>query len=166
MRTVIDIGGQDAKVICLDARGSVSNFVMNDKCAAGTGRFLEVMARVLDCPLSQLSGLAAGGRAGVSISNTCAVFAESEVISQLAAGKALADVALGAHESIARRIGGLAHRVGLVPQIAFTGGVALNDSVAECVSREFGQAVLRPRNPQAMGALGAALFAIDLDKER
>lgn len=164
--TIIDIGGQDAKVICLDAAGSVQNFVMNEKCAAGTGRFLEVMARVLDCDLAELSGLADRGVPGVSISSTCTVFAESEVISQLSEGKRLEDVALGAHHSIAQRIAGLCNRVSVRPSVAITGGVALNRNVVACISDELGLPISRPENPQGMGALGAALYAIELDKER
>jgi predicted CoA-substrate-specific enzyme activase len=166
VRTIIDIGGQDAKVICLDRNGNVENFIMNEKCAAGTGRFLEVMARVLDCRLDELSELASRGQAGVAISSTCTVFAESEVISQLSMGKKPEDVALGAHKSIAQRIVGLCNRVPVLPDVAMTGGVALNPNVVECIAEELGKPVKVPDYPQGMGALGAALYAFEFDKER
>lgn len=159
VRTVIDIGGQDSKVIRVEADGSVANFVMNDKCAAGTGRFLEVMARVLDCPIQGLSDLAGQGERPVSISNLCTVFAESEVISHLSAGASQANVAAGAIASIATRIVGMAGRVGVVPQVVMTGGGALNGALVEALSRNLGHSVQVLGNPQVMGALGAAVFA-------
>lgn len=163
VRTIIDIGGQDAKVIRISSKGNVENFVMNEKCAAGTGRFLEVMARVLNCNLSELSNLADKGEDGVSISNTCTVFAESEVISQLATGKRLEDVALGAHKSIAQRINGLCNRIGIQPEVAMSGGVALNHSVVKAIERESGYEIIVPDKPQIMGAYGAALYAMEID---
>jgi predicted CoA-substrate-specific enzyme activase len=163
-RTILDIGGQDTKVIRLDARGSIENFAMNDKCAAGTGRFLEVMARVLDCSLSGLADLAARGTEPVPISNMCTVFAESEVISHLAADAKVEDVAAGAILSIATRVAGMAKRLGVVPAVTMTGGGALNSCLVEALSRELGQPICLPPNPQVMGALGAALFARELDK--
>ena len=158
-RTIVDVGGQDTKVIRLDGAGAVENFVMNDKCAAGTGRFLEVMARVLDCPIQGLSDLAAQGSAPVSISNLCTVFAESEVISHLSAGASQANVAAGAIASIATRIVGMAGRVGVVPQVVMTGGGALNQALADALSRHLGHPIQVLGNPQVMGALGAAVFA-------
>ena len=166
VRTIIDVGGQDAKVIKLAADGKVVNFAMNEKCAAGTGRFLEVMARVLDCDVARLSDIAGSGRSGVNISSTCTVFAESEVISQLAAGKPIEDVALGAHKSIAEKIAGLANRVGITEEVAMTGGVALNNSVVTAIEEEIGYKIIRLRSPQIMGAKGAALYAMELDTER
>jgi predicted CoA-substrate-specific enzyme activase len=160
--TIIDVGGQDAKVIRLNQWGGVENFVMNDKCAAGTGRFLEVMARVLDCSVDDLSLLAKKGSYGVQISSTCTVFAESEMISQLASGKSIEDIALGAHRSIAQRIVGLANRIGISKEVVMTGGVALNQSVVDAIEIEIGLPVVRLENPQVVGALGAALFAREL----
>jgi len=162
--TIIDIGGQDAKVIRVSINGIVENFVMNEKCAAGTGRFLEVMARVLDCDINELSGLAAKGKAGVIISNTCTVFAESEVISQLASGKKIEDVALGAHKSIAQRIAGLCSRIGIADAVVMTGGVALNHNVVTAIEKEIKHPIIRLEDPQAMGALGAAIFAREMDE--
>ncbi len=160
-RTIIDIGGQDTKVIRLDAGGSIENFVMNDKCAAGTGRFLEVMARVTDCRIEELSDLAALGTEPVSISNMCTVFAESEVISHLASNVTVENVAAGAIRSIATRVSGMAKRVGIVPRVVMTGGGALNQSLVEALSREIGQPIHVFPHPQIMGALGAAVFARD-----
>lgn len=162
-RTIIDIGGQDAKVIRLSNYGTVENFVMNEKCAAGTGRFLEVMARVLNCKIEELSALASKGQPGVEISSTCTVFAESEVISQLSAGKKIEDVALGAHKSIAQRIAGLCNRIGVVDDVVMTGGVALNDNVVVAIENEIKKSIVRMENPQAMGALGAAIYALEMD---
>ncbi|MDR1495824.1 MAG: acyl-CoA dehydratase activase [Clostridiales Family XIII bacterium] len=161
--TVVDIGGQDAKVIRVKPDGRVENFVMNDKCAAGTGRFLEVMSRVLGVGIDQLSELADKGKPGVNISSTCTVFAESEVISQLSSGSSIEDVALGAHRSIAERIVGLAGRVGIEDDVVMTGGVALNDSVVQAVEDVSGHKITRLKDPQGMGAFGAALYARDLD---
>ena len=156
---IIDIGGQDAKVISLSESGMMENFIMNDKCAAGTGRFLEVMARVLDCPIQSLAQLARAGEAPVSISNLCTVFAESEVISHLAAGVSQANVAAGAIHSIATRIVGMAGRVGVEPQVVMTGGGALNGALVDALSQSLHQPVQVLGNPQVMGALGAAVFA-------
>ena len=158
-RTIVDVGGQDTKVIRLNDQGGVENFVMNDKCAAGTGRFLEVMARVLDCPIQSLAQLARAGEAPVSISNLCTVFAESEVISHLAAGVSQANVAAGAIHSIATRIVGMAGRVGVEPQVVMTGGGALNGALVDALSQSLHQSVQVLGNPQVMGALGAAVFA-------
>ncbi|MDR2132352.1 MAG: acyl-CoA dehydratase activase [Clostridiales Family XIII bacterium] len=165
-RTIIDVGGQDAKVIRVAEGGMVENFVMNEKCAAGTGRFLEVMTRVLGCGIDELSGLAARGRDGVDISNTCTVFAESEVISRLASGASREDVALGAHVSVAQRIAGLCARTGLADAVVMTGGVALNDSVVSAIEREIGRPIVRLYDPQGAGALGAAIFAAEAEDAR
>lgn len=158
-RTVVDIGGQDAKVIRIGDDGNVADFVMNDKCAAGTGRFLEVMARVLGCDIGALSSVAAVSACGAPISNTCTVFAESEVISQLSLGRTREDVARGAMEAVARRISGLAARVGVVPDLVMTGGVALNQNMTKLLSDQLGHPILIAESPQTVGALGAALFA-------
>lgn len=160
-RTVIDIGGQDAKVIKLDEHGYVSNFVMNEKCAAGTGRFLEVMARVLEVSVGDLENLGAKAESVVPISSTCTVFAESEVISQLAAGQKSADVVAGIHQSVARRIAGLAGRVGLTPTVVMTGGVAQNGGVVQALEKELKVSITVAPKSQLTGALGAALIAFE-----
>lgn len=159
--TIIDIGGQDAKVIKLDKKGNVKNFVMNEKCAAGTGRFLEVMARVLGCKIEELSDLAEKSTNEVPISSVCTVFAESEVISRLAMGTAIEDVAKGAHVAIAKRIAGMCSRVGYEPMIVMSGGVALNKSMVKLMGIELGEVVVAAPYPQAVGAIGAAVFAYE-----
>lgn len=169
IRTIIDIGGQDAKAIKLVEQGRISNFVMNEKCAAGTGRFLEVMARVLGCKIDALSSLAEKSTKEISISNVCTVFAESEVISRLSAGEEIADVARGAHMAIAKRVMGMAARVGYEPRVAMTGGVALNEDMVRAMSKEMGCEVEVAPHCQAAGAIGAAVFAYEIshkeDKE-
>lgn len=160
--TVVDIGGQDSKVIRLGEDGSVQNFVMNEKCAAGTGRFLEVMARVLGCTIGQLSDLAAQSTREVAISSVCTVFAESEVISQLSQGSHPNDVAMGALRAVAMRVAGMCGRVGISGRVAMSGGVALNQSMVEVLGRELGCPVTPAPHTQAVGAIGAALFAREL----
>lgn len=162
--TIIDIGGQDAKVIRLSESGKVENFAMNEKCAAGTGRFLEVMARVLGCELSDLSELAQKGEEGVSISSVCTVFAESEMISQLSEGKKREDVALGAHKSIANRIVGLANRIGVKPDIVMSGGAALNKNLIDVLSQQLEEKIKQLEDPQAAGAIGAAVYAMEMER--
>ncbi len=160
-RTVIDIGGQDAKIIRLDGGGRVENFVMNDKCAAGTGRFVEVMARILDCPIGDLAELSRSATEEIAISSTCTVFAESEVISQLASGANRANVAKGAHHSIAMRVAGLGGRIGIKPIVVMTGGVSLNPEIVRAMEAEIGYSIIVAENPQTIGALGAALYAAE-----
>ncbi|MBN7773574.1 acyl-CoA dehydratase activase [Clostridium aminobutyricum] len=159
--TVIDIGGQDAKVIRLNQHGDVENFVMNEKCAAGTGRFLEVMSRVLGCELKDLSDLAAKSTKEVPISSVCTVFAESEAISRLASGEKLEDVAKGAHVAIAKRVAGMCNRVGAKSKIAMTGGVALNENMVATMGSVLGMEVIAAPHPQAVGAIGAAVIAYE-----
>ncbi len=161
-RTIVDIGGQDAKIIKLDKNGKVSNFVMNEKCAAGTGRFLEVMARVLGCEFEDLSDLAARAEEDIAINNVCTVFAESEVISRLSAGEKIANVARGAHIAIAKRVMGMANRVSYEPKVVMTGGVALDQDMVFCLSREMGTEIEVVPHCQAAGAIGAAMFAKEL----
>lgn len=160
-RTVIDIGGQDAKALQINGKGKLMNFVMNDKCAAGTGRFLDVMAKVLGIPVEGLSGLSAQAEQPVSISNVCTVFAESEVISHLAAGAKLSDIAAGIHISVARRVAALALRIGIEGQVAMSGGVALNQGVVRAMEAELKCPILVHEDAQLAGALGAALLAAE-----
>lgn len=159
--TIIDIGGQDAKVIKIDEEGKVKNFVMNEKCAAGTGRFLEVMARVLGCGIGELSNLADKATIDIAISSVCTVFAESEVISRLSSGVSVEDVARGAHLSIAKRIVGMCNRIGYEPVIAMTGGVALNSNMVKILGEELGHRVTACPNSQSAGSIGAAIFAYE-----
>jgi (R)-2-hydroxyacyl-CoA dehydratese activating ATPase len=163
-RTVIDIGGQDSKVIKLSSNGKVLDFAMNDKCAAGTGRFLEVMAQALEVPLEETGDLAKSARASAEISSFCTVFAESEVISHVAKGAPKADVLAGVCKSVAARIHSMTARTGLEPQLIFTGGVARNSGVADALARELGIELLIPAVPEITAALGAALLARDLKK--
>ena len=158
-RTVIDIGGQDAKVISLDTEGRMSGFTMNDKCAAGTGRFLDVMANILNIGVEELGGLAGEAAAPAKISSTCTVFAESEVISQLAAGAAVPDVAAGVCNSVAARTCALARRQGVREKVYMSGGVARNEGVRRAIERELGVPVATSPLAQLAGALGAALYA-------
>ncbi|MGE5404639.1 MAG: acyl-CoA dehydratase activase [Candidatus Saccharibacteria bacterium] len=158
-QTVIDIGGQDAKAIRIGGNGNVVNFVMNDKCAAGTGRFLDVMSRVLEVDVSQLGELASESNNEVSISSTCTVFAESEVISQLARGALRQDVASGTIRSVVRRVAGLVNRVSPVEPIVMTGGVSLNPLVVRFMQDALKMTVSVAPGSQLTGALGAALIA-------
>ena len=158
VHTVIDIGGQDVKVMHIE-NGSMINFQMNDKCAAGTGRFLDVMARILEVNVDDLEKLGSQSTKEVSISSTCTVFAESEVISQLAAGSDKCDVIHGIHRAVAARVVGLAHRVGLQDDIVMTGGVAQNKDVVKSLEEALGRKVHTTPMTQYVGALGAALFA-------
>ena len=159
LRTVIDIGGQDAKIISLTEDGRMANFVMNDKCAAGTGRFLDVMASILRMDVSELAPCAAQSTQPASISSTCTVFAESEVISQLSMGTDKCDIINGIHHSVAGRVAGLAHRIGVVKDLVMTGGVAQNRGVVSALEEELGCPILTSPLTQYNGALGAALFA-------
>ena len=158
VRTIIDIGGQDAKALKIGDGGMLENFVMNDKCAAGTGRFLDVIARVLEVDVSELQNLDAKSTKQVGISSTCTVFAESEVISQLASGTKIEDIVRGIHDAIASRVGSLAKRVGLRDDVVFTGGVALNKGMVRALSENTGHKILTSPLCQLNGALGAALF--------
>ena len=158
VRTVVDIGGQDSKVIRLNEDGSVKNFVMNDKCAAGTGRFLQVLSGILGMELPELGQAAATGKP-VSISSMCAVFAETEIIGLLAQGTAPTDIAAGVYLSIARRMRGLAARIPLKGECTFTGGLATSPAFSGLLAAELGVPVNVPDDPQTVGALGAALVA-------
>ena len=158
VHTVIDIGGQDVKVLRVED-GVMTNFQMNDKCAAGTGRFLDVMARVLEVEVSDLGRLGAMSKKQVGISSTCTVFAESEVISQLSMGTDKCDIIAGIHRSVAHRVTGLAHRIGVVPDVVMTGGVAQNLGVVDALEAELGVKIYTSPLTQYNGALGAALMA-------
>ena len=158
VHTVIDIGGQDVKVLQIE-NGVMTNFVMNDKCAAGTGRFLDVMARVLEVDVKDLGRLGAMSTKYVGISSTCTVFAESEVISQLSMETNKCDIINGIHHSVANRVAGLAHRVGVRDQVVMTGGVAQNIGIVNALQEQLGHTIHTSPLTQYNGALGAALFA-------
>jgi predicted CoA-substrate-specific enzyme activase len=159
VRSVIDIGGQDSKAIVLAEGGRVENFVMNDKCAAGTGRFLEVMARALEADLDAFGDLSARSRNPARISSLCTVFAESEVISAIAKGEAREDIVAGIHEAIAARIASMAQRIGVRTPLMMTGGVARNPGVVLAVGKALGLPILTTPLAQINGALGAAILA-------
>lgn len=159
VHTIIDIGGQDAKALKIGDNGMLENFVMNDKCAAGTGRFLDVIAKVLEVNVGDLQSLDEKATKDVTISSTCTVFAESEVISQLASGSKIEDIVRGIHVSIASRVGSLAKRVGLKDDVVMTGGVALNKGMVRALEQNTGFKIHTSEFCQLNGALGAALFA-------
>lgn len=158
-QTIIDIGGQDSKVIRLGSDGRVEDFAMNDKCAAGTGRFLEVMAGSLETEVELLGELAGRGNGQVRISSTCTVFAESEVVALVAKGTPKEDIIRGLHDSVAERIFGMVRRLRGGPPFVMTGGVAKNAGVVRSVASRLGHELLVPEEPQIVGAIGAALMA-------
>ena len=160
-RTVVDMGGQDTKAIRVGPAGDIVDFCMNDKCAAGTGRFLGAAAAALEIPLEELGGLALRGDKPVAISTTCTVFAESEVLSWLTRGRRIEDILAGVHGSIVARSVGLMRRVGIEPEVTFTGGVSKNEGVREGLVRLLRMPVNVSADSHFMGALGAALFAMD-----
>lgn len=160
-RTVVDMGGQDTKAIRVSAIGEIVDFCMNDKCAAGTGRFLGAAASALDIALDQLGPTALRGERPVKITTTCTVFAESEVLSWLGRGKKIEDILLGVHQSIAARSAGLLRRVGIEEEVTFTGGVARNLAMIQTLQERLGVSVNVSEDSHFMGALGAALFALD-----
>ena len=162
VRTIIDIGGQDSKVIRIDDTGNVTNFVMNDKCAAGTGRFLELMARTLELSLEQMSEMGLTWKEDITISSMCTVFAESEVVSLIAQDKTAADIIHGLNESVAAKTCALVKRVGGEGDYMMTGGVSKNKGVVDAIERRLGVKLCISDAAQLNGALGAALFAMEL----
>ena len=160
-RTVLDMGGQDTKAIRVSPTGEIVDFCMNDKCAAGTGRFLGAAAVALDLPLAELGPTALRGERTVKISTTCTVFAESEVLSWVGKGRRIEDILLGVHESIATRSLGLLRRVGIEPEVTFTGGVTKNQAMVDVLAQRLGVSLNVGADSHFMGALGAALFALD-----
>ncbi len=164
-RGIIDIGGQDSKVIRLNSGGNVEDFAMNDKCAAGTGRFLEVMASALEMDTEKMSSLARKSKKDISISSVCTVFAESEVVSLIGTGERIEDISAGLFKAIAKRVGAMYSRLGSPTPLVFTGGVARNAGVVEAMKMLFKTEILIPDVPDIMGAYGAALFARESSSE-
>lgn len=160
-KTVVDMGGQDTKAIRVQPNGEIVDFCMNDKCAAGTGRFLGAAANALGIPLSDLGHVALKSDKPVRISTTCTVFAEAEVLAWLGKGKKVEDILWGVHQSIAARALGLLRRVGIVDEISFTGGVAKNVGMIKALEEKLETKVNVSDDSHFMGALGAALFALD-----
>lgn len=161
VRTILDIGGQDSKGIRLNENGEVKDFVMNDKCAAGTGRFLEMIARTLEVSLDELGAIALTAREKIEITSMCSVFAESEVISLIANNKEKADIADGVCHAIANKAFGLLRRVGMEPEFMMTGGVAKNPGVVRAVEEKIGAKLYICQEPEIVGAAGAALYALE-----
>ena len=159
VRSVIDIGGQDSKAIVLDENGHVKNFAMNDKCAAGTGRFLEVMSKALEVDLDDFGSFSLNAEQPSKISSLCTVFAESEVVSLISKGEKRENIIAGIHESIAVRVVAMANRTGLKPPIMMTGGVAKNIGVVKALEKKIGRQIEVSPQSQLTGAIGAALLA-------
>ncbi len=160
-RTVLDIGGQDSKAIALFENGRVKKFEMNDRCAAGTGKFLEIMARSLGFEIEAFGREALQAEKDLNISSMCTVFAESEVTSLIAKGQDRREIARGLHSSVIRRAAGMIGRVSSHGEIVFTGGVAKNPCMHVLLQEKLGRRILIPDNPQSVGALGAALLAAE-----
>lgn len=158
-RTVLDIGGQDSKAISLHDTGKVKKFEMNDKCAAGTGKFLEIMAKTLGFDIDDFGKEALLAKNDVNISSMCTVFAESEVVSLIAKGCNRCEIAKGLHNSVIRRATGMINRVSLEGEIVFTGGVAKNSCMSSMLAEKLGRRILVPDDPEMVGAFGAALLA-------
>lgn len=161
IRTILDIGGQDSKAIKLSENGEVKDFVMNDKCAAGTGRFLEMIARTLEVSLDELGAIALTSTEEIEITSMCSVFAESEVISLIANNKEKNDISNGVCNAIAGKAYGLLRRVGLEPGFMMTGGVAKNPGVVRAVEKKLGEKLYICEEPEIVGATGAALYALE-----
>ena len=161
IRMVIDIGGQDSKVIRVSESGYAETFYMNDKCAAGTGRFLEVMAHTMGIDINNLGSIALTAKKVEPISSICTVFAESEVISKIAEGKPKESIIAGIHKAIGERLMGMVASIGVKKPVALTGGVAKNQCIVNVLSKSLGESVYCPEEPQIVGALGAAIFAMN-----
>jgi predicted CoA-substrate-specific enzyme activase len=159
VRTVIDIGGQDSKVIRIDSKGSVKDFAMNDKCAAGTGRFLDMMAQSLELTIEEISKCGLEWSEEINISSMCSVFAQSEVVSLIAAGKKIEDIVHGIYISVAAKVISLSGRTGMDKEFMMTGGVAKNIGVVKAIEEKLGRNVHVEKEPEICGALGAALIA-------
>ena len=158
-QAVIDIGGQDCKVILLSPIGNVQKFEMNDRCAAGTGKFLEVMAHTLEVDIGALGDLALSASRKITINSLCTVFAESEVVSLIGRGEETSAIALALHEAIATRVATMARRVGIKAKVVFAGGASLNRCMGRLLGEKLGTELIVPCSPQLVGALGAALLA-------
>lgn len=159
--TIIDIGGQDSKVIRLSEEGEVQKFEMNDRCAAGTGKFLEVMANTLEVSIDKIGDLAPGATKKIQINSLCTVFAESEVVSLIARGEEVGAIALALHEAITTRIVTMVRRTGIKGKVVFAGGASLNRCLVKLLSQKLDTNLIIPEAPQMVGALGAALLAVN-----
>ena len=160
-RTVVDIGGQDAKAIRVNEKGNVERYVYNDKCASGTGRFLEIIADSLDIELNDMGDISGQSSEKLTLSNQCVIFAETEIISLVNEGKEIADILSALHQAVANRAASLARGIIVEPDAVMTGGVAKNSGMFWALERALGMKMHRVDNPQINGALGAAIFAAD-----
>lgn len=161
VRTLINIGGQDCKVISLDDHGIMVDFAMNDKCAAGTGRFLEVMSRILEVELDELGVLSEKAEDVPHINSLCTVFGESEVVSLLSQGRRVEDIVAGIHQSIAKRVGAMVKKVGIKQAVFFDGGPAFNKGLKHALEQELEVNLHVPSDPQITTAIGAAIIAYE-----
>ncbi len=159
VRGIVDIGGQDSKAMVINEDGKVTDFVMNDKCAAGTGRFLEVMARALEANLDDFGKISGEAVRPAPISSTCTVFAESEVISLISKGETRENIISGIHESVATRVAALAKRISIKEPVMMTGGVAKNSGVVRALGEKLGMELIVLDSAQVIGAIGAAVMA-------
>jgi predicted CoA-substrate-specific enzyme activase len=160
IRTVIDIGGQDAKAIRLDETGAIRRYAYNDKCASGTGRFLEVMGAALGLDVEEMGELSLRAKSPATLSNQCVVFAETEIVSLVNEGRELTDILSGMHKAMAHRVASLAKGIEIEPEVTFTGGVAKNPGMFEALQEALGVRLIRlDADPQINGALGAAILA-------
>ncbi len=157
-RTVVDIGAQFSKAIRVDGAGRITGFVMNEKCAGGSGRFLQVISRILHMDMEQIGEVSLGSKSPVEFTTGCAVFAESEAVSRIAEGASRADILAGIHKAMASKIANLVTRVGLVPDCVVTGGGARDIGLVRALEAEMGHEIFTPTEPQITAALGAALM--------
>lgn len=160
-RTVIDMGAEGIRIMRCDSRGDLVEFVLNDKCAAGTGVFLETVAEMLRVSLDEMGPMSLGASGGLSLTSTCAVFAESEIVAQIHRGSSREEVLRAVHESIAAKVAPLAGRVGVEQQVVLTGGVARNIGIVEALGRHLSMELQVPGEPELAGALGSALLALE-----
>jgi (R)-2-hydroxyacyl-CoA dehydratese activating ATPase len=161
-RTIIDIGGQDSKVIQIDANGNINNFMMNDKCAAGSGRFIEIIADTLELSLEEIGGVSLESKSPATISSICTIWAQQEVTAGQAGGIPVADLVAGVHNSLADRVVRMVRRLRVEKEVVLTGGCAKNIGLVKAISTYLGQEVLVPDEPLITGALGAALLGRDI----
>jgi predicted CoA-substrate-specific enzyme activase len=161
-RTFIDIGAETSRAIRLDGRGRVVDFAVNDKCASGTGLFLETMAKALEVPLADMGRLASLSKGPVAISSMCAVFAESEVVSHIHQKISKSDILAGIHQSVAQRVLGLLDKIGIEGDVGISGGVARNTGVVKAIEERIGLSIFVPEEPQIVEAVGCALFAAEV----
>jgi predicted CoA-substrate-specific enzyme activase len=163
--TILDVGGQDSKGIRVDAEGQVADFVMNDKCAGGTGRFMEIVAEALDVPLSEIGPLSLQNTKELPFSTTCAAFGRGAAVTMRKQGEAKEDILAGLHEAVARRVTALVNKVGIVEEFVISGGIGRNVGLVSRIEQISGRKVTVPQEPMIVGAVGAAMFAHDRAKK-